>query len=242
MLLFFLHGDDPFVLCFKIFFFSEHVLETLLYCQFFGSSVFLSVALAQGLAHSRCWVNACWTKEQNWKGRTTCKDNILRGKLSRIYIGVRRRQTLEPKKWEGSYKDLKSWKSQVYTFSVVLQSFQFALIYCHVLNIIVIWHCVKMLYWSQPINSNAIGWERLGALTWACITCDKPHFANVVAGAALMVLIIWLQDTRQQQPSGNFAEQDLLFTGSGGYMACPSTTQAWSWIEREHVDLRLCLY
>lgn len=50
-LLFFLHGDDPFVLCFKIFFFSEHVLETLLYCQFFGSSVFLSVALAQGLAH-----------------------------------------------------------------------------------------------------------------------------------------------------------------------------------------------
>lgn len=50
-LLFFLHGDDPFVLCFKIFFFSEHVLETLLYCQFFGLSVFLSVALAQGLAH-----------------------------------------------------------------------------------------------------------------------------------------------------------------------------------------------
>lgn len=55
----------------------------------------------QCLAHKKCWVNACWVKERNWEERSTCKDVLPRGLLSRTYMVFHRRQTPGQKNREG---------------------------------------------------------------------------------------------------------------------------------------------
>lgn len=81
----------------------------------------------------------------------------------------------------------------------------------------------RLLCWSQPINSDALGLVLLEHSPRPGLLLATPHrhFPNQSQCCARLALclLLWRGDTLQQKPSGNFEEQDLWLTGPGGYMA-----------------------
>ena len=66
----------------------------------------------------------------------------------------------------------------------------------------------------------------LEALTHGCVSPSKPHTHFPPPGPVLgpdrpFWFLLQLKDALEQNPSGNFEEQDFLLTGPGGHIACP---------------------
>lgn len=83
----------------------------------------------------------------------------------------------------------------------------------------------------QPINSDTSFWqEKCKTLTWVhAMRGESPQtFPNLsqCCGWTCPYSSCYDCETQlSQKPSGNFEEQDLLFTSPGKYMACPRATQ-----------------
>lgn len=166
-------------------------------------------------------MNQCLFNEGTELGRK----GYLQGQIMQreALQNTNRRQTLEPKTWERSYRELKSWKPQVYTYSAI----QFDLNLMSCLNII----CDLALCGDAVLVSAYKQWcYWLGGPwghSWSCIICDKPYriFSQCLEPMLWLDQPLWflLYDCRTQL-SNNFQgtlKKKICYSGSRGHMACP---------------------